>query len=783
MYRMFFIARNNLARKKSDVITLLMLLMLSTVLLYISISVLRGTPGVIDAAAEEATTADFLYVSACPEKDQISAVLENRDETAQIEYSEGVELTAKYHTQDGEEKETVFLIEPIESVGEICKIPDIGDRRKPETILLPYYMKMGDKIAVGDPFYVTLGGTEYAFETGGFVEDALFSTPLNVSVIRCYITRERYDAILAQEPFIRSMCTNIYKLRIEDGISSRKFADQALADLSREVPELADYMNIAVNYETMKVGTAFLSNIGMGILLIFSAVLICIALIIAWCSIKNFIEGNLKNLGILMASGYTRGQLIGNTCMEMLILSACGAGLGLAAGGLLNGTVGTLMALMIGLKWNSNFDLYTAVAVFICVNLTVLGVTLFCGRIYRRIEILEALRGGIGNHNFRKNPVSLERSPLSGPFTLGIKSILCDVRKNAALTGVVAMLGLVCCIGFALFQNFGTDNQRLLEMIGLETGTAIVSGQEIEAVGQEIETWDEVSKVLYYDNRTVNLSMGEEELSVSCDFWKDPAQNEYAALIAGRLPEYDNEIGVTAIAAKQLGAKVGDIIYVEGDCEKKDYMISGIYQQMKQMGLDAVMTMEGAGRINSGTVVNLLYVYTEEDCTFAQLEKKLKDNFQGLDITDSKKNMESVLASVNATMNLLCAVFVLLTVVIVILIIILLVRAKLTREWKQYGVYKALGFTTGELILQIQMSSLPIFFAGSVSGAVLSVYLLNPLVQVCLGMAGIVQSSLEIQVRWLILSVALIMAVAGAVSFLSASRVRKVEPVKMLTEE
>lgn len=145
--------------------------------------------------------------------------------------------------------------------------------------------------------------------------------------------------------------------------------------------------------------------------------------------------------------------------------------------------------------------------------------------------------------------------------------------------------------------------------------------------------------------------------------------------------------------------------------------------------------------------------------------------------------MESALASVNATMNLLCGVFVLLTVVIVILIIILLVRAKLTREWKQYGVYKALGFTTGELILQIQMSSLPIFFAGSVSGAVLSVYLLNPLVQVCLGMAGIVQSSLEIQVRWLILSVALIMAVAGAVSFLSASRVRKAEPVKMLTEE
>ena len=134
-------------------------------------------------------------------------------------------------------------------------------------------------------------------------------------------------------------------------------------------------------------------------------------------------------------------------------------------------------------------------------------------------------------------------------------------------------------------------------------------------------------------------------------------------------------------------------------------------------------------------------------------------------------------------MKLICAMFVLLTVVIVTLIIILLVRAKLTREWKQYGIYKALGFTTRELIRQIQMSSLPVFLTGAVLGAGLSVYLLNPLAQVCLSMAGIVQSSLEIQVRWLVVSVVLIVAVAGIVSFLCASRVRKVEPVKMLTEE
>ena len=49
-----------------------------------------------------------------------------------------------------------------------------------------------------------------------------------------------------------------------------------------------------------------------------------------------------------------------------------------------------------------------------------------------------------------------------------------------------------------------------MEIIGLELGTAIVSGQEVEAAGQEIETWDGVSKVQYYDSRTVNMTAEED---------------------------------------------------------------------------------------------------------------------------------------------------------------------------------------------------------------------------------------------------------------------------------
>lgn len=783
MYRMFFIARNNLVKKKNDVVILLMLIMVSTLLLYISVSVLWRTPFVIETACEEFNTADFLYVSACPETDKIRSVLTGREEVLQIEYSEGVDLMAKYRKEKEEEKETEFLIEPIEFVGDICRIPEVGNDKKYETILLPYYMKSGGQIEVGDNFYLTIGEMEYEFEVGGFVQDTMFANPLNVSVVRCYITQDYYKDILDGEQKAQDMITHLYKIKLVEEINSRKFAEQVRSELSREVPELSNYINIAIDCETMKVGAAFLSNISMGILLVFSVLIVCIALIIAWCSIKNFIDGNLRNLGILMAAGYTKRQLMGNTCMEMLLLSVIGGCVGLVAGGLLNSTVGTLIAMMIGLKWNQPFDGATAAAVFVIMNLVVLSVTALCCRNYRRIEILDALRGGIRSHNFRSNPLPLEKSVLPESLSLGLKSILGEKGKSMAILGIVALLSLASCIGFALFQNFGLAEEALKEMVGIEMGDAMLSGQDIEDVGHNLEMWDEIRKVLYYDNRSTKLSTGEEEIAVSCDFWKDPMQNECAALIEGRLPQYNNEIGVTAIVAKQLGVGLGDVIYAEGDEGRKDYIISGIYQQMSQMGMCATMTMEGAERINGSFVVNRIYIYMEDGFSYDQMENKIKDEFPLLDMADSKKIMESSLASVKDAMIVLCAVFAGITIVIVALIIILLIRAKVTREWKQYGIYKALGFTTGELIKQIQMGSLPVFLTGSVLGAFLSVYLLNPLVQTCLSMVGLVRSSLTIQTRWMVLSVALIMAVAWVASFLCAYRVRKVEPVKMITEE
>ena len=61
MYISFFLAKNNMKKKKSDVAVVTFLIILSTMLLYISTSVLGNVNEVIDKAKNACNTADHTY--------------------------------------------------------------------------------------------------------------------------------------------------------------------------------------------------------------------------------------------------------------------------------------------------------------------------------------------------------------------------------------------------------------------------------------------------------------------------------------------------------------------------------------------------------------------------------------------------------------------------------------------------------------------------------------------------------------------------------------------------
>ena len=786
MKALFFIARQNLKKKKGDVVVLFFLIMLAALLLYTSLSVFMGMNTVLDDAYDNAHTADLLFMSSADEE-KVAEVFKAQEEVVEYEASEAFySMSVDYRKGDEEEKnQAQFFFGKIDderSIGKLVGCEDIEIAY--DSVVLPYYMKAADGYQVGDTVYFTFGDTEYEFHVAGFSEDPLFGTPLNVSLYGAYMSAERMEDLFKENATVQSSKTVQHKVRLKEGEDSFKFDKKISPILTKEIPELYESMNWGLNWGSMKGGVAMMSQISMAIVLIFSLLLMVIVLIVIRFSVHNYIEMNLKNVGILQAAGYTSRQLNFTVLIEMGVVSIVAVLAGVILGVAGSSVIGQFQGVMLGIGWRQKFHLGAAGLTILIILGVVLGVSFLCGRLYKKISVLESLRGGIHTHNFKKNYFSFDKSKMPVSLILAGKNLLHEKGKNLSIFCIVMLLSFAACVGFALYENFAMNTDILLKMVGAEAGDLCISGDNLDEMGKEIELWDEVETVLYYTNSTIEIESETEETSVVCDIWEAPELVQNEMVVSGRLPKYDNEIVLSTGIAEQLKVDVGDVIYVTGLAERKDYLVCGIDQKINNMGLKTLMNREGDKRLNDMENFSLaLYIYTKDGVTFEEISQKVAEHFPEASITDSDKQLGNIMGGVKLAMVAICLIFVSITVVVVAMVEVLLVKTKVIRERKNMGLNKAFGFTTGQLILQTMMMNLPVITLGSVAGVLMSIYFMEPLVVACLSFCGIQECPFTVNFLWMAVTVLGVILVAIVASFFSSVKIRKIEPVKMLVEE
>ncbi|MCM1539241.1 MAG: ABC transporter permease [bacterium] len=785
MEALWFITRNHIKKKKRDLAVLFFLIALAALLLYVSVSVFAGLNGILDKAYDRAHTADLIYITG-QGADRIPDMFRAQEEVAEYEENECLFLVSADYRWDKEESSSQggFLLGRIEEERTISTLSGCENvSAREDSILLPYYMKASGGYTAGDPFYLSAGGQEYEFHVAGFVEDPLFATPLNVNVYSCYVSSARMDSMIKENDMARAGQAICYKVRLHEGEDSNEFDHKISQILTAEMPNLTSSINLGMNWKTMRGGVAILSRISMGVMLVFSVLLIAIALIIVRFSVYNFMEMDRKNAGILQAAGYTSGQLQCSVMLEMASLALLASAAGILAGTLGSGFVGSMQGMMLGLSWNQTFQAGAALVTAAVLVGVVSGVAWLCGRAYRRMPVLDALRGGISAHNFKRNYFPLEKSRLPVALVFAGKHIFGEKGKSWSVFCIVLLLSFSSCTGFGLYENFANETDLLLKIVGAEAGDLLVTGEGVEQAGAALAQWDGVESVLYFGQMSIHIESADGETEVTCDYWRDPEALHNEMLVQGRLPKYENEIVVTTSIAEQLHVKPGDTVYVTGGGERLAYLICGIDQKMNNMGLKALLCEEGVERLNGTAELPQIFCYLEEGVTVEEMSERILAAFPELTVADSAKQMENTMKTIVLVMKAICAVFVLITLFVVVLVEVLLMKSKLVKERRNFGIWKALGFTTPQLVVQTMCMNLPVIGAGAALGAVCSGFLFEPLVIFCLTFCGIRQADMAVPPVWMLVSVAGILIVALAASFLSTVRIRKIEPVTMLTEE
>jgi putative ABC transport system permease protein len=314
---------------------------------------------------------------------------------------------------------------------------------------------------------------------------------------------------------------------------------------------------------------------------------------------------------------------------------------------------------------------------------------------------------------------------------------------------------------------------------------AVVSYDEnYEKVYDIAADTDGVAKSLHYTNVNLTVQYGDNETSTNSFICNDYDKVVVSTIIEGRYPKHDNEIVLSTVNQRKLGADIGDVVYIKSNDKSYDFMVVGITQHITSLGQSISITEDGMLRCNSSYVPVSLYLYLEEGTsvtdTITVLENSLAD--YSIDVLNMADIFKTTLSSITQSISMICITIGIITAFIVVLILYYLVKVKILRERNLIGINKALGFTTGQLILHNNVSLGIVILISTLLGSALAVLTINPLCILMLSAAGIRNGSFFIAPSLIGFSLLVMELLTLITTTLVSVRIRKVNPKELMAD-
>ena len=779
MYPIFFIAKNNIKKHKGEVAILFALIFLSAVLMFSSISLILSGDKTMYEVEEKYNSSDLFVGVTGISAEEMRETIESVESTEKCEIVSAIWTAADYYygsINSDDAMSNEFQIFDSSQLTELNAFPEEYKNLRDDEIVLPYYLSYS--IGIGENYTIKIGGREHNFKVAGYVENLYFATTMNISGVYSLVSHNVFEQMSDDTDEVSHMVVAY--------ADAKEGTDMDEYDLAVQRALPGELSAFTVTKETMEMATTAVSKIASSLIMVFTLLLIAMSVIIMHFSIKNFIELNIQNIGLLQATGYTARSLRLACVTEQMIIGLIATCAGIGAGVLCNAPLNSLSGMLNGLSGTGDISITALVSTLVSIPLMVLAGSFIATRSYKKMSVLESLRSGITAHNFKKNHFPLETSRLPLELAIACKNNFGAMKKSIFIILIVAVLTASTCIGFALFQNWALDNKMLLKVVGVEIADIMATTPGDEDFIEDMKGDSDVQSINTKTSlKTVEVSYQEHTESLGIDVFRDVSSIRNNYLLEGHMPYNGNEIVLTCVEADNLNVTLGDIVNVKSmtGSGTVPYTVCGIDQKMNNTGKKAILSEEGAERINSEFMYETTLIYLNDPAKAKEIKKQLEKDYPDYTFSLGEDIMASSIETVTKAMEGICVIFVIATCFVVILTQLLLTRAQVIRERTDLGVSKALGYTSGELIRRTLMTNLPTIAIGIVLGIILHIVLSNKLFLVVFSFFGIKQIVFDTNIIWFVITAALIMLCAIVTAFTSGRGITKLEPVKILKEE
>ena len=793
MYRYYFMAKNNIKKQKGDMITFFILTLVATALIFISASFMIGTGRVVDTNMKKINASDLLVMISADDRAEakLAEIIKGNEDLKGYESTKYLNAYAKYRRK-GEKiwTEYSFHIASYEEERKMQTMSCSSGKFSGNQVVIP--VSLSSAYRIGDMMELKIGDNVYLLKVAGFNEDNIYCSPMNLGTYLIFVSEREYNTIEFENPQKAPECklikTNLSKKAKNSGKDANAYCDDLFNEFNdwyiaycRKHPGYNLYSMNFLPAELMKTASLILPLIFIAIVLMFAVVMFVIAMVIIHFSVKNFIMLNMRNTGIMEASGYTVRELVMILLFQLLLVAGLGCAAGIALGAVAMGPAGAIILATLGLSWNQTTDPVIAASVFGGICLVVTLVTLVLGREYSKTTVLSALHGGNSASRNRRNTFSFEHTHLPISLTLACKDTFGKFTSRLGTVFIMAILAISTIMGFGMVDSYTRDDAALLSLAGMFDCDAVVDGSE--TMMKNVAAMNTVKSVYGDTWYAFNYTVGKRVASITTRAFTDTSEIVGGSILEGGWPTKENEIMLASAAADTLGAKLGDTVTIKNSGKEESFRVCGLCQTMNNMGMMAYITIEGYERVAPPVSEYTIWVILRSGKTFADFREEFEDAYPDVEVTDYREAARSTTGVVSAGMKAVAVFIATLTIMIVAFVESLIVRAQITKEWRNLGVSKALGFTSGQLIRQVMLSNMPAILIGVTVGLILSPGVCANLMKSAFAIFGFRKAVFNVLPTSYLLTALIIIGIAMGTAGMLGGRIRTLEPVKMITEE
>ncbi len=791
----FHIIKKDLKRKRVTNFIVFLFILLATTFMASSTNNLSTIMGAVDYFLEVTKTPDFLVVALSDTKNN-----EVEDYLKTSRYVSEYEVMDMYAITDNEIEILKCAANPDNHKYERNRTTAIGALTKDflkvfdennelfeladGEIAIPIMQANQNSLSTGDILKISCGEKEMEFTVKVIMKDAVFGAE-TMGFRRLLITQADYQCLVGEAS---TMHTLLYAINCKDPaafkIDFNKKAFQVATTIERSMQDMLYVFEMLI----------------AGIFMIVSICLLIISFLILRFTIVFTIQEDYCEVGIMKAIGIRNNCIKGIYLLKYLAIALIGAFLGL----LLSLPMGELLiqkaiSNMVAKSVESNLGLNILCAVAI-----VLMVMLFCylstGKV-KKFSAIEAIRNGNQGERYKAKTVFRlhTKRRMIPAFYMAVNDVAGNVKRFIILCIIFCVGTLEILLPLTVMHTLKNDG--IITSFGLQVADAFIDPGNMEEYMKEdghdnlLKAMQEIEEDLLQAGMDAQVWV-ETGYTVPC-YSEDPEQTvQYGTfqvlgnkeddyeVLEGRMPMFTNEIMITELTAQELNVNIGDSIYFKYPEQVKEYMITGTFQSMMNMGKGFRISHEAA--MDSRYISNIMAIQVKVDSKDKNkaISEQIQEVFPDYKVYSANAYANNLIGGILEQLDSIKILLVSVVVTINVLITVLLMKLLFYKERGEIAMLKSIGFSNHTLKTWQSLRILLVLVFSIILGAILC-KCLAPLVAgpifAMMGGTGIklVIKPLE---AYLIIPILLIIT-TGAACWLCAGDVKKVDLKEINTLE